>query len=63
MGYSDPDRDSRIAELTRQLNEERAARRELHTLWRAGLRQANAEQAWGVVNALNWGDPDGSAST
>jgi hypothetical protein len=63
MGYTDPDRDSQIRTLRRQLAEERAHYDDLHKLWRAGLRQANDDHAWGVVNALSWGNPDGSAST
>ncbi len=63
MSYTDPDRDGRIAELRTQLEESRTAHAELHKLWRAGLREAEAEEAWGIVNALNWGNPDGSAGT
>jgi hypothetical protein len=63
MSYTDPDRDRRIAELTAEADRYRGLYRETHALWRAGLRQAEAEEARGAVNALNWGDPDGSAGT
>lgn len=53
MTYTDPDRDRRIAELHAESDRWRDLYRETHALWRAGLRQAEAEQAWGVVNAFN----------
>ena len=63
MSDTDPDRELELRTLRRQLAEERAHYDDLHKLWLAGRRQAEAEQAWGIVNALDGGNPDGSAGT
>jgi hypothetical protein len=44
MGYNDPDRDRQIADLRAELSELREQHQTLHSMWRAGLMAARADE-------------------
>jgi hypothetical protein len=54
MSYSDPDRDQRIADLQREVQELREQNRATHAMWRAGLKAAErGESREDIICALS----------